>query len=546
MEDFTRKINLVIAFRAVMIPLIFVTVYFTNEFGVPQGAVADVFYPAMTFFFFLNAFWVFLNRLPEYSHHALLFAHVLCDILMIAFTVFSTGGIETPFPLLYILVIMYSSLFLDFYGILVVSGLTCLAHLFTLGLLLFGVFSPRSPLPVKSFILSAEVSILGNVIVGMLTGFLQERLKRARLRVEQQFSRIQDLNEYNTYILDNIRSGLLTTDCTFHVVKINQMGTRLLNREAEAILGRNALELFRLTPDEQGLVDFSPQEQKAVRVEKWLEVNNEDSLFVGLSISPILIRNEVNGYIFIFQDLTDIKKLENEIEIQKRMAAIGNLSAAIAHEIRNPLASMTGSIQVLKKQLELTASQRHLMDIILRESHRLDRIIANFLQFAAFRKFSPREFDLAALIRETIFLFQNSPEFRPDHQVQLECPEGEIQMVGDPDQLKQVFWNLCSNAVKAMPRGGSIGITCAREGRTVRLNFRDEGRGMAPEEIQHLFEPFQSRFPGGLGLGMAIVYRIITDHGGKVDVQSTPGKGTTFSLTIPLTVKKNPGEEAKK
>jgi len=243
-----------------------------------------------------------------------------------------------------------------------------------------------------------------------------------------------------------------------------------------------------------------------------------------------MVSGSVEGYVFIFQDLTEIKRLENELEVQRKMAAIGNLSAAIAHEIRNPLASMMGSIQVLKNQLTLSSSQGHLMDIVLRESHRLDRIIGDFLQYASPRRFSPKVFDISALLQETIFLFKNSPEVRDGHVIEYIGRPSGLDFHGDPDQLKQVFWNLCTNAIKAMPAGGTLRIDCRPQESGLIMEFRDTGRGMDPSELQQLFEPFQSRFPIGMGLGMAIVYRIVSDHRGRLEVKSAPGQGTAVRI----------------
>jgi two-component system sensor histidine kinase PilS (NtrC family) len=173
------------------------------------------------------------------------------------------------------------------------------------------------------------------------------------------------------------------------------------------------------------------------------------------------------------------------------------------------------------------------MEIILRESHRLDRIISDFLQYASTRQFSPRGFDLHALLQETLLLFKNSPEVKESQKIALTSDVEAMAFHGDPDQIKQVFWNLCTNAVKAMPTGGTLRIHCQDNGRHYLISFEDTGHGMKVEELQQLFEPFRSNFPKGLGLGMAISYRIVNDHGGKIDVQSTFGKGTSIKIFFP-------------
>lgn len=534
MDEFTRKIDLVISGRTFLSSIIILTIYFTNFFG-PQHKLATSFYSVLLASLILNLLLLLLGRLPERYHRHILLLHLAYDTLLVNFIVFSTGGAENPFTLLYIFIVMYSSLFLGMIGILVVTGVNCLGFML-INIIYILLFRPSYQLTdaLKSLVLYAEVNLLGLILVGLLMGFLSERLRRTRLRIEQQSDRIQDLKEYNEYILASLRSGLLTTDTHYDVVKINQMGASILGEELERLLGANATELFQLDGGEQAQLRSPQREQKAVRLEKWLQLGDKPAIYMGLSISPLVMRGSMEiGYIFIFQDLTEIKQLENEIEIQKKMAAIGNLSAAIAHEIRNPLASMMGSIQVLKNQLNLDSSQSHLMDIILRESHRLDRIIANFLQFANTRKFTPRIFELQALVRETILLFQNSPEIKPGHQIAITSDVARMDFYGDPDKIKQVFWNLCTNAIKAMPTGGLLQIHCSADEKSYIIGFQDNGSGMDEEELQHMFEPFQSRFPGGLGLGMAIVYRIVSDHDGRLDVQSQPGRGTQIRLILP-------------
>jgi two-component system sensor histidine kinase PilS (NtrC family) len=535
MDEFKRKIVLVISGRSCLTAILFVTIYFTNFFG-PQQKLATIFYTILLIALLLNLFLLLLNKLPARYQWLIINIHLLFDLALVNFIVFTTGGTENPFYLLYVFIIMYSSLFLSFSGIMVVTGAVCISFL-SIKFVYFFVFSRTVDVwvTVKSFIIAVEVNFLGFLLVGLLTGFLVDRLRVTRLKMAQQSDRIQDLKEYNESILSSLRSGLLTTDKYFAVVKINETGLALLNSRSENVLDQNALDLFQLNQAERSQIQYSTEgSNKPVRLEKWLRSETTAPVYMGLSISPLIIRDSMEvGYIIIFQDLTEIKRMENEIEIQRKMAAIGNLSAAIAHEIRNPLASMVGSIQVLKNQLNLTQPQSHLMEIILRESHRLDRIISDFLQFASTKQFSPRAFDLHLLLQDTLLLFKNSPELKDSQRIRLESDPGPMNFHGDPDQMKQVFWNLCTNAIKAMPTGGDLLIRCLDDGKNFIIEFDDTGRGMQSNEMQQLFEPFRSNFPKGLGLGMAIVYRIVTDHGGKIEVQSTVGQGTSIKLLFP-------------
>jgi len=534
MTEFTRKINLVFVGRTVLITLLLITIYLTSFFQ-SQYQQAIIFYWTMLGALVLNLFLLVLNRLHARFGLLIIYIHLAFDLLLVNFIVFMTGESETPFTLLYIFIIMYSSLFLRYVGILIMTGLTCLS-LLTIKSLHFFAIKPVYDLSqtIKEFTLATAVNLLGFLLVGLLTSFLAERLRVTRLRMEQQTDRLQDLKEYNESILSSLRSGLLTTDNRFEIVKINQMGLSLLGPRVSKLNPLSAMELFKLTDEDKALLQPPYPDSQPIRLEKWLSWTGEAPSFYGISISPLVLRGGLeSGYIFIFQDLTDIKKLENEIEVQKKLAAIGNLSAAIAHEIRNPLASMMGSIQVLKNQLQLNPSQNHLMDIILRESHRLDRIISDFLQYASNRKYSPKLFDLVALLHETVLLLKHSPEVREDHVIVFSPQTEVVPLHGDPDHLKQVFWNICTNAVKAMPTGGELAISCQEESASVLIEFKDTGRGMNEDQLQHIFEPFYSGFPKGMGLGMAIAYRIVTDHGGRINVQSALGSGTRFLITFP-------------
>ncbi len=234
-----------------------------------------------------------------------------------------------------------------------------------------------------------------------------------------------------------------------------------------------------------------------------------------------------------FQDLTEVMELEREVRRQERLAALGTMAAGLAHEIRNPLASMRGSVQVLASELSFSQDQSQLMQIVLRESDRLNRIVSDFLTYARPSKIEPTVIELASLLAETIALLRNSPELRPDHLIREEYPSEPLLYQGDPNQMRQIFWNLARNAIQAMPRGGELSVTLdAKPGRDVTIAFSDTGGGMSREQKDRLFEPFNSS-TGGTGLGMAIVYQLVRDHNGKILVDSEPGKGTRIAIRVP-------------
>jgi two-component system sensor histidine kinase PilS (NtrC family) len=258
------------------------------------------------------------------------------------------------------------------------------------------------------------------------------------------------------------------------------------------------------------------------------------ALRLGFSIAPLFTEEgETKGMVITFQDLTDVRALEETSRRQDRLAAVGRLAASIAHEIRNPLAAMRGSIQMLRSEMDGDTEQAQLMEIILRESDRLNKIVADYLNYARPRPAELNDVDVSKLVRETLKLMRNSAELTERHVLEEDLPSRPALVTGDAEQLKQVCWNVARNALQAMPDGGTfrIGLTEV-EGNRVRLSFTDTGRGMTPEQVERLFEPFSST-TGGTGLGLSIVYQIIRDHNGTINLRSRQGAGTTITIELP-------------
>jgi two-component system sensor histidine kinase PilS (NtrC family) len=237
--------------------------------------------------------------------------------------------------------------------------------------------------------------------------------------------------------------------------------------------------------------------------------------------------------VITFQDLTHIRALEETSRRQDQLAAIGRMAASIAHEIRNPLAAMRGSIQMLRHEIKGESSQTDLMEIILRESDRLNRIITDFLNYARPRSATHARVDIGELLHQTFTLLRYSPEINEFQSVEEEVIDGPLIAEADAEQLQQVFWNLARNALQSMREGGTLNAQVSRNSqKRLRITFSDTGRGMSPKQVEHLFEPFSST-TGGTGLGLSIVYQIIRDHGGTINVRSREGQGTKITIELP-------------
>jgi two-component system, NtrC family, sensor histidine kinase PilS len=259
-------------------------------------------------------------------------------------------------------------------------------------------------------------------------------------------------------------------------------------------------------------------------------------LRLGFTISPLFSEaGETTGMVITFQDLTQIRALEETSRRQDQMAAIGRMAASIAHEIRNPLAAMRGSIQMLRHEIG-EPSQAELMEIILRESDRLNRIISDFLNYARPRSMNHAKVEVGELLHQTFKLLRFSPEVNDRQSVEEELPDGPLFADADAEQLQQVFWNLARNALQAMPDGGTVTAKIETNSNDrLRITFSDTGRGMSPEQVERLFEPFSSS-TGGTGLGLSIVYQIVREHGGTINVRSREGRGTTIMIELPAEV----------
>jgi two-component system sensor histidine kinase PilS (NtrC family) len=262
-------------------------------------------------------------------------------------------------------------------------------------------------------------------------------------------------------------------------------------------------------------------------------------LDIGLTVTTLSTPGGGSGYLFTFQDITDMKRLERQGRVQQRLAAVGEMAAGIAHEIRNPLASMSGSIQVLRQELPLTEEQAQLMDIVLRESERLNDTIRSFLAYARPQRFAMAQLDLRKVVQDTATLLRNSAEVLDSHVVDVDMPPDAVLFEADENQIRQVVWNLATNGLRAMPEGGRLRLTVANDpsedllAADVVLTVEDQGCGIPAEELDGIFQPFRSSFEKGTGLGLAIVHRIVTDYSGVIQVSSTVGVGTTVRVRMP-------------
>jgi two-component system sensor histidine kinase PilS (NtrC family) len=461
------------------------------------------------------------------------------DTLIVTWLVWVTGDVRSPFAALYIIVISVASILLGARAALVAS-VGC-ATIFT-GLsmsVMWGIVSPFETPVAESSMLKVIQTIGLNDIAFLVVGLLSARLAQRQSHYDVQLSEatqtLANLRALHERIVESIRSGVITTDLQGRIYTFNAAAEEITGYEADDVRGAEVSIFFgELEESIEESMQAAAMGEPSPRYEADCLTADGLRLRLGFSIFPLSAESgETTGLVITFQDLTQVRALEETSRRQDRLAAVGRVAASIAHEIRNPLAAMRGSIQVLRSEMAADSSQAELMEIILRESDRLNRIITDYLTYARPRSHAHTSVAVRELLRETFTLLRHSPEIKDGHKLE-EDYMGEVMMVSaDASQLKQVFWNIARNALQAMPEGGTLRAELRPSGgNRLRITFTDTGIGMSPEQVEHLFEPFSSR-TGGTGLGLSIVYQIIRDHGGTINVRSREGKGTTIAIELP-------------
>ncbi len=457
------------------------------------------------------------------------------DIVLVTWLVWITGNAASPYAALYILIISVTSLFLGPRDTMVAS-IGC-AVAFNASAL-FAIYNHgASSESMGNLIQSMGLADVSFLVVGLLAAKLAQR-QTSDVQLAAATRSLADLRALHERIVESIRSGVVTTDLQGRIFTFNAAAEEITGYRAVDVRGHDASMFFGdMSRQIVDSMNAAATGKVSPRFQADCLTPNGLALRLGFTIAPLFAEGkETSGMVITFQDLTDVRALEETSRRQDRMAAVGRMAASIAHEIRNPLAAMRGSIQMLRSEMDGDTEQAQLMEIILRESDRLNRIVADYLNYARPRPAELNNVDVSALVTDTFKLLRNSDEIVDGHVLEEDLPDRPAIVSGDPEQLKQVCWNIARNALKAMPSGGTFRVSLEQvDGNRLRLSFTDTGCGMTPEQVEHLFEPFTST-TGGTGLGLSIVYQIIRDHSGTINVRSREGAGTTITIELPATV----------
>jgi two-component system sensor histidine kinase PilS (NtrC family) len=463
------------------------------------------------------------------------------DAGLVSAFVLVTGGIESDFSSLYLLPILAASTLRGRRGSLQVASVSAVLY-FGIVLSQYTTLEtfPRWAVPAGATLPSprfaqyvAATNLFGFLAIGSLAGALAERLRSAGSRLATVSETVEDLRAFNEHVINSLVSGLVTADTDCRILTFNRAASAITGVAPPRAIGANAATVLGLPPH---FVNRLTTLSRTRSQRGDFRVHTEDGrdIELGVTAARLSFPDGRTGYLFTFQDVTDVKRLERESGMRQRLAAVGEMAAGIAHEIRNPLASMSGSLQVLRSELPLTGDQEQLMDIVLKESDRLNNTIRSFLAYARPQRATITRFDLAQLVSDTARLLRNGSDVQEHHVVDVDVPPAPVWLEFDENQLRQIVWNLATNGLRAMADGGRLRLVAeASDGQTVGLRVDDQGCGIAASDIERIFQPFRSSFDRGTGLGLATVHRIVTDAKGTIHVTSRVGEGTSMRVVLP-------------
>jgi two-component system, NtrC family, sensor histidine kinase PilS len=498
----------------------------------PSSLPIMPFLTGMVLWFVLSLFFLFL--VSVWSEHRLqAILQVLSDLAMVTLVVHLTGGIDSSLNFLYPLVIVVACMLLP-------RGWGYLSA--ALAFILFGTileldyyliipsYSNSHP-KLKALQVVIFVNLFAYFAIAYLAGLLMSKLRQVDVQLKDASGALENLQALHENIVQSMSGGVITTGLDGRITLVNRAAQHLLEISETELRGRSVGDLFQDPLPHFGVA-------RADAEVRYQAVNGFRKTFrVMVSALNVSASSDL-GFVYSFDDLTEIRRLEREVRMQDRLAAVGRLAAAIAHEIRNPLTSIAGSVSMLSDAPALNPEERALLQIVIRESDRLNNIITDFLAYSRGKQYRFERVNLIPLLEDTLTLLEHRlTAENTGIKLERSFPKSEAWVLADGDKLKQVFWNFCENAVRAIKtktttKGGTLTVALAERGLDWEMSFADTGPGINSQQTEKIFEPFQSNFEGGTGLGLAIVYQIVQAHEGKVWARSAVGKGTSFVVRL--------------
>jgi len=541
-SDPGRLCKTVIVFRAILVGVALSILAFLMgagieiRGGVPVGGLLLVVFP-------LTAIW-WIALKSNLSLSKLIYSQVVADLAIVTGVVFYTGGAVSQLTLLYLATIFIVSIFFYLRGAIIVASLSTALYISASVIQwrqsALGEAGSSYDLASSYMIFHIGLQVAFFYLIAFLSGHLSQRIRLSSARLKTTTSELKHARMDTTSIVESMNSGLLTVDPDGIITELNSSGSTILVLDRAETRGRSIDDvLVPISPElHRKVLEAIREGREEGRGEVNALVNGGTRVPLGVSIS--VLRGDASkrrGAVVVFQDLTQVKEMRDKMRLSDRLAALGELSAAIAHEIRTPLASICGSIEMLK-DTSLKPEDKRLMGLVVKESERLRRIIDDFLEFARSRSSQFTSIRMDTILQEVVHLARNHPSFSRGVEIRLENTTGLMAYV-DEERIKQVFFNLALNAVEALPEGGFLEISleeCVNpdEEQLIRVMFRDNGKGIDRNDLRKIFDPFFTTKREGTGLGLAIASNIVNEHGGRIEVDSKTGAGTVVKVYLPL------------
>jgi two-component system sensor histidine kinase PilS (NtrC family) len=519
---FKKRLKALIVFRAA-----FVTLLLGSSFIFKAGYEKFPHPHALSYLIiFLYVLTVTYSLLLEKIKRLFAFAYaqLVVDVILGVTLIYITGGIESWFSFTLVLTVISSSIVLNKRAGYITATLSSILY----GTLINFQFqrlllsNTGHIMEAKDYFYNIFIHIVSFYLTAYLSGYLSSGLEKAARKLDEKATDFRDLEFFNLEVIESLPSGLFTTDTSGSVLIFNRAAERITGCKKDSVIGRRINEVLPI---------FKPiggRSEEVMMVEGFQRV-------IGFQITPLKdISGNNTGFIGIFQDLTELKRFEAEVKRKEKWAAIGELSSNIAHEIRNPLASLKGSIEMLQDGTIPNDHRKRLMEIALKEMECLNRIITDFLTYSRPTPPEFQRFELHSILDETTELLKHAEQNRGNISIEKKYA-GRLEVNADPQKLRQVFWNLGINAIEAMPDGGELLVSTRNTDKTVEITFKDSGAGIDKHNMERIFYPFFTTKDNGTGLGLSIAYRIIEEHAGRINVESNPGIGTTFEVILPKT-----------
>jgi len=501
------------------------------------------FYGIIALIYLLSLSFSILSRVST-NHQINIYLQTMTDVFIITALIYVTGGIRSTYAVFYPLVIIYSVLYLGRNGGLISASAASISYGLLIDLEYYRLITPFShpyiweiPDTAGHVFLRISINILSFYLTALLASFVVEKEKKTRALLAEKESAFNQLDLLYRSIIESVDTGILTIDLEGRIKSFNRAAEHITGWSLASLENNLIQDIFPAWKESYAKSNNNDETVKG-RFEMPAVVAQNRNLILGCALSVLRDKsNEKIGDILIFQDLTKVKEMEAVLERNRRLAFVGEVAAGLAHEIRNPLASISGSIQMLMKESAMGTTEGRLMQIIMRGKDQLEGFVKDFLLLARPNRGPLQEIMIGDIIHEVMESARVMPDWNNDIEISEDLEAGSV-VEGNREEMRQLIWNLILNAAQAMPAGGRLAVTVRKKrletyDEELEIIVTDNGIGITKENQKKIFEPFFTTKERGTGLGLAIVMRILNSYGGKLLLESNYGMGTKFVILLP-------------